>query len=188
MRGVFAITISILALVASFSVYLMKQEAFLEASRQTQNIISLQEKSQFELTLKHAFSTALNSSGNGKDKIHSASNRLAELEELIESEKVELWFGELSEGEEKSLLSKIAIEKKPLKCLNCFDFSEEAIDFEGNSVRKSVSVLWFDENFVFVSRNGQANAPVKMNGRVGIGASYYANNVSGIMFFSEGFK
>ncbi|MFH1779934.1 MAG: hypothetical protein ABH803_02185 [Candidatus Micrarchaeota archaeon] len=188
MKGFYSITIALLALTAVFIVHSINQKALEENRRQTKNILALEEKQEFEANLIQAYALALQAEGEGKEKIVNAAQRLKELEKVLLKENAVVWFGSLSLTEEQELLKKIAREKTPLKCKNCFSFKETTMDYEGKIVLKSVSILWTDGSKVIVSKNGEANAPSSLIGRIGLGASYYANNVSAVIFLGEGFN
>lgn len=172
-------------LTASVAVYSIGFTANKEAHRQSQNILALLEKKEYESLAMQSFSQAL--STKSENKVRQASLQLQQIESL-EDGKIDFWFGSLSETQEKELLLQISQEKKPVKCDTCFDFDKKTNNYLGSIVLASEGVLWFDSEKAIISRNGQANTIEKITGRIGLGASYYANNVSSVFFFGEGFK
>ena len=165
-----------------------------------EKILSLEKRYYEDLSLKEAVAQVLRSaSGNStREKMLDAAAKLEKLEQFAEAHygqngmMIDFWFGSLHEGEAQELAARMAEEKRPLKCGSCFDFSSRALDYDGNVVPKSVSVLFASQTGgAFVSKDGLSIAPFPEAafGNVFLGASVYMPD-AGIAFVSlmpEGF-
>ncbi|MFH0922680.1 MAG: hypothetical protein V1811_01325, partial [Candidatus Micrarchaeota archaeon] len=105
---------------------------------------------------------------------------------------MDFWFGALKPGESQELASRMAVEKRALKCGACFDFSASALDYDGNLVPKSVSVLFASQTGgAFVSKNGLSIAPFPEAAfdDVFLGASFYSpdGKLAFVSLMPEGF-
>ncbi|MBI5228924.1 hypothetical protein HY991_02350 [Candidatus Micrarchaeota archaeon] len=88
--------------------------------------------------------------------------------------------------------STMVVERKPVKCRNCFDFFEKTVDWRKGVSFKSTAFLDYAHGKIRVSRNGLAFIP---NFHVagtwfGFGASVYSEKekVAYLILVPEGFE
>jgi hypothetical protein len=164
------------------------------------------EKKQFEeRALKNAFKQVFwSATGAERDSVvQDAAKKLVILEDfaekhfLEENASVSVWFGVVSPEEISLLKKRMLLEKKALKCANCFDLNAIALDRDNKPALASMAFLEFkpEKNSLGVSKNGLARIPALaylqlLPGAFGFGASFYYpdQNASSIALLPEGFE
>jgi len=200
MRGVVGFALVLLFVFPTLHVLELQKNSLTSNSLAQEKMIAIEKRYYEDLSLKQAVAQVLRQAQGSsiREKVLNASEGLEKLERFVEAKYAEkgvlmdLWFGVLREGEAQELAGRMMDEKRALKCGSCFDFSARALDYDGNIVPKSASVLFASPaGSAFVSKNGLSIAPFPEGafGDVLVGASFFLpdGKIAFVSLMPEGF-
>jgi len=204
MRGLITFLLAAILFTAILSFNAFQTKTMKTVSFVKEKTIFLERKQFEERAFKNAFKQVFwNAGGSERDEVvKNAAEKLARLEKFVEKNFLEentsinVWAGVVTREEVALLKKRMVLEKKALKCANCFDLNAIVLDENKKPVFASTAFMEFnfEENTLSVSKNGLFRVPELsylqlLPGTFGFGASVYypSQNASSIILLPEGF-
>ncbi len=193
MRGFYSFVLVLGFLFILLHLQALASNAYSDSSQTQSRVLFLEKKYFIEQSIKTNLRQAL-SSASGKsrlERVTSVAKALSSLESSSESfyaregMQIDLWAGVLTEGDAAVLQQRMLAERRPLKCVFCFDLkAEAALAFLDDDI---------DLKQIKISRNGVGFVPgyaflARKSGVFAVGASVFfpEQNASAVFWIPEG--
>ena len=195
MRGFLSFTLALLLVLIFLSLLSAQKAAIASHDKAEEEALLLEKKYYADLELKQAFQQVFEQSG-GSDELQSAQNIAANLEKLeFFAEKhfaekgiiAEIWFGSPLEGEQ-AILDQALSQRRPLRCIHCYEFSARTLDWDKKIIYKSTELV-FNKR---ISKQGFVHTPTSEEwvlGNIVFGATFFIpeKNFAWVSIMPEGF-